>query len=143
MRSCCRRRRSNLPAYEWERGTSVAVRRLSLPVNTEPISLSGRPTLGNDSIIIIKEYPSVRGTRTNPYPLALVNLVSPVGEQTADILKGCQKRTAETNDTRTSRRACSPYRRSWAPALFAGPFALSLTDWDPPCFRRAAFILSH
>lgn len=37
----------------------------------------------------------------------------------------------------TSRRACSPYRLSKAPALFAGPLALSFTDWDPPCFLRA------
>jgi len=42
------------------------------------------------------------------------------------------------NSGHTSRNACSPYRRRRAPALFAGPLALSFVDWEPPCFLRAA-----
>ena len=129
--------RGNSLVYEWERGTSVTARRLVLFVNSEATPLSRRPTLSNHRIVIVKEYPSVCGTCTNPYPLTLVNLVSPIEEQIANILKGGQKCTPDSDNAHTSRRACSPYLRSWAPALFAGPFALSLTDWEPPCFRRA------
>jgi hypothetical protein len=129
--------RDNLPVVEWERGMSVTARRLALYVSRKPTPLSRKPTLSNHRIVIVKEYPSIRSTCTNPYPLTLVNLVSPVREQIADILEGGQECTPDADNTHTSRRACSPYLRSRAPALLAGPFALSLTDWDPPCFRRA------
>jgi hypothetical protein len=82
-------------------GTSVTARRLVRFVNITPAPLPGRPTLGDHSIIVVEEYPSVRGACTNPYSLTLVNLIGPIGEQIADILIGGQTRTPSTNDTHT------------------------------------------
>jgi hypothetical protein len=44
-------------------------------------------TLSYHGAIIIKEYPSVRSTCADPYPVTLVDLVHPLGEETSDILK--------------------------------------------------------
>jgi len=46
-----------------------------------------RPTLSYHGTVIIKKYPSVRSICANPYPLTLVDLVYPIGEEATNILK--------------------------------------------------------